>query len=702
MAEQESQVAPIERQVQPQVQPALIDAPETGVERSKCKRKRKVIRPRSEVWIEFTKFKDNDGNEKARCNFCEKEFFADSNRNGTTNLKAHMPKCKGKEEKKQTLLSFEQNLTILGAGGQKTSTIINWRFEQDAIRQALACMVILDELPFSFVEGEGFKKFVAAACPRFRIPSRTTVTRDCFEVFTNEGAKLKNYFKLNKQRVCLTTDTWTSLQKINYMCLTAHFIDSDWKLNKRIINFCPVSSHSGKEIGMAIEKCLFEWEIDQVFTVTVDNASSNDLAIDYLKKKITNWGTGILNGKHLHMRCIAHIINLVVQDGLKEMSTSVARIRGAVKYVKQSPKRLHKFKECVKMEKIDSKALLCLDCPTRWNSTYLMLDVALKFKKAFETYAEQDQNFISDLANEKTYGAPTDSDWVNARKIVVFLKHFYNLTNRISGSSYVTANIFFHEITNVECLLRKLKMSSDVELSVMADKMVAKYNKYWGNIEKANSLIYVADILDPRHKLEFMDFALKELYGQEKSGKMIKKVTNDLVLLFDEYKRLYGLVLSEKGLKNVTPDEESMGIDDVQVLTSMFKKHKSDTSGEENKSELEKYLKDDLEVDEIDFDILGWWKINAPRFSILSHMARDVLAIPVSTVASESTFSTGGRILDAFRSSLTPRIAQSLICSEDWLRSTRPIGVEENLEMLDQLEEEFSKVGLESAASTPN
>ncbi|XP_078154114.1 zinc finger BED domain-containing protein RICESLEEPER 2-like [Carex rostrata] len=245
-------------------------------------------------------------------------------------------------------------------------------------------------------------------------------------------------------------------------------------------------------------------------------------------------------------------------------------------------------------------------------------------------------------------------------------------------------------------------MSSDVELSVMADKMVAKYNKYWGNIEKANSLIYVADILDPRHKLEFMDFALKELYGQEKSGKMIKKVTNDLVLLFDEYKRLYGLVLSEKGLKNVTPDEESMGIDDVQVLTSMFKKHKSDTSGEENKSELEKYLKDDLEVDEIDFDILGWWKINAPRFSILSHMARDVLAIPVSTVASESTFSTGGRILDAFRSSLTPRIAQSLICSEDWLRSTRPIGVEENLEMLDQLEEEFSKVGLESAASTPN
>jgi hypothetical protein len=67
---------------------------------------------------------------------------------------------------------------------------------------------------------------------------------------------------------------------------------------------------------------------------------------------------------HLHMRCIAYIINLVVQDGLKEMSTSVARIRAPIKYVKQSQKRLSKFKESVIIEKIDSKALLCLDVPT--------------------------------------------------------------------------------------------------------------------------------------------------------------------------------------------------------------------------------------------------------------------------------------------------------------------------------------------------
>ena len=51
-------------------------------------------------------------------------------------------------------------------------------------------------------------------------------------------------------------------------------------------------------------------------------------------------------------------------------------------------------------------------------------------------------------------------------------------------------------------------------------------------------------------------------------------------------------------------------------------------------------------------------------------VARDVLAIPVSTMASESAFSTGGRILDPFRSSLSPKVVEALGCTQNWLRST--------------------------------
>ena len=67
-------------------------------------------------------------------------------------------------------------------------------------------------------------------------------------------------------------------------------------------------------------------------------------------------------------------------------------------------------------------------------------------------------------------------------------------------------------------------------------------------------------------------------------------------------------------------------------------------------------------------------------------MAQDILAIPISTVASESVFSTSGRILDDFRTSLTPFMLEALVCTQDWLRRSTPINIEENIEELTIIE----------------
>jgi hypothetical protein len=100
-----------------------------------------------------------------------------------------------------------------------------------------------------------------------------------------------------------------------------------------------------------------------------------------------------------------------------------------------------------------------------------------------------------------------------------------------------------------------------------------------------------------------------------------------------------------------------------------------------NKSKLEKYLSEETEDLESKIDILAWWKVNSNRFPVLGHMACDVLAIPITTVASESAFSTGGRILDDFHTSLTPFMLEALVYTQDWLR--RPtIDIKESMEDL--------------------
>ncbi|KAL5815880.1 hypothetical protein ACOSQ3_024258 [Xanthoceras sorbifolium] len=71
--------------------------------------------------------------------------------------------------------------------------------------------------------------------------------------------------------------------------------------------------------------------------------------------------------------------------------------------------------------------------------------------------------------------------------------------------------------------------------------------------------------------------------------------------------------------------------------------------------------------------ILAWRKNSIAKFPILSLIAKDVFAMPISTVAFESAFSTGGRILDPFRSSLTPKMVEGLILTGNWLQANHPI-----------------------------
>ena len=228
----------------------------------------------------------------------------------------------------------------------------------------------------------------------------------------------------------------------------------------------------------------------------------------------------------------------------------------------------------------------------------------------------------------------------------------------------------------------------------MGKIMKEKFHKYWGDPDKMNMVIFYSNILDPRDKVEYMPLQFSQLYGEEKGDQYFEKVKYKLTSLFEAYVVEYSTSKSQPSNVQSQP-EKCITIGRVQSrLKSQLKKQKMESGASDNKrNELEVYLGEAIVDDNEGFDALRWWKVNSERFPILSKMARDLLAVPISTVASESTFSTSGRVLDNFRSSLTPKIVQAFVCTQDWLReSNEPISLEENLDELENFEKGTSVI----------
>ena len=90
-------------------------------------------------------------------------------------MKAHMVVCKNRIKTKGDPSQTE--LVFISGGDASLGT---WRFNQDVVRKWVVEVVIVDELPFRFVDDKGFRNCMALACPRFCVPSRWIVARDCY------------------------------------------------------------------------------------------------------------------------------------------------------------------------------------------------------------------------------------------------------------------------------------------------------------------------------------------------------------------------------------------------------------------------------------------------------------------------------------------------------------------------------------------
>ncbi|XP_024028942.1 zinc finger BED domain-containing protein RICESLEEPER 2-like [Morus notabilis] len=378
------------------------------------KRKRKHT---SVVWNQFERLPMGADQElKAKCKECGVVYMANS-KNGTGSMRRHMQSCVRRDTRDvgQLLMSQDKGSLALSAK----------RFDAEHFRELITTAIILHDLPFSFVEYEAIRATYQYLHPKITLLTRNTLKADVQKMYSREKVGIKSILELSPGRICLTSDLWTSIVTDGYLSLTAHFIDKDWVLQKRILNFYFMPSpHTGIALSKKLYALLCEWGIEhKVFTLTLDNASANDVSVDLLKNQLIKNNALISD----------------VQEGLKDIDSVVKKIRESVKYVRGSQIRKKKFLECVNLVGLDSKR---------------------------------------ELSDSNYKNCPNPYDWEKAEKICEFLEPFYNITCVFSGSKYPTANLYFPTVYTSYLSLKKSETNEDAYLSAMAKAMLTKFEKY--------------------------------------------------------------------------------------------------------------------------------------------------------------------------------------------------------------------------------
>ncbi|XP_042030043.1 zinc finger BED domain-containing protein RICESLEEPER 2-like [Salvia splendens] len=506
---------------------------------------------------------------------------------------------------------------------------------------------VTHNLPLKWVEYSAIRGFLKYLNPNIRFISRNTHASDVMKLYEYEKEKLKIRLSSVPGMLCLTSDLWTACTNSGYICLTAHFVDEECKLNSKILAFCSMPPpHSAPELAQKISDILMDWKIDRkIFSLTLDTAAANNVMVKLLKTRLQLQNSLLCNGEYFHVRCCAHILNLIVQEGLKVSSDALDKVRASIKYVKASEARMIKFKECARKVDIEFTTSLCLDVPTRWNSTYLMLASGIKYQRAFSMLE------CDDLAYKH---CPTEDEWERGKVMCEFLEPFYDITTLISGSSYPTSNLYFMEVWNIARLLEKNSRSHDEVVKSMSLKMLSKFEKYW---EEYSDILSMGAVFDPRMKLKLVEYCYSTLDPLSSEDK-VYRLKMKLYILYDEYKKKSddaslskvsqpnGSCNSEVGESEFMEGVRRQEVGKLKMNPNVFVAYRSYRGAtSEAKSALDVYLEDMTMDENAKLDLLKYWKDHSSNCPQLARMACDVLSIPITTIMEAEVATAGIKVL---------------------------------------------------------
>lgn len=545
------------------------------------------------------------------CKICKKPFSIKSSH---STLKNH-------------LLSHERPSS---ASTSNTTALKLSKHKKPLYDRLVLNFIIHGNHPFKLVEEEHFKKLMAEINPNYSPLSSTSLKSNIQKLFQQKQPEVIEKIKMITNKISLTFDFWTSVTNKPYVVVTAHLINNG-ALQSFILDFDLIPyPHKAEQILHKIVEILNLYALHKrVMSITTDNEKVNVKCLQLLTLFNDDYDDVI------HTRCLAHILNLVVKKGLKEVEEPISAVSKLVNLINFSAKKKQAYFE--KCAELDMPQLALLkEMNIRWNSTYLMLERAYKMKAVLNYLCQNDREFRSYNIEEFM--------WADVKLLIDLLKPFYDATLLLSKSKYPS---IYYVVPIVDVLMNRLSNTDEIDNELkkkVSGAMLNKVQEYFPLLRTEYALFSI--ILDPRLKNDY--------YSENYNG--TEDPLTSMTLLFNTRYNL-----GNQAAEQQSDLSESSGASGVNnnIFSSIYKKRRLDNN------ELEKYIS--LPIEPEDTDVIDWWKnqqFNLPR---LQKMAFDILCIPATSVPSEQSFSKAGNVINKKRNRLSNKSIKSSMCLSSWL-----------------------------------
>jgi hypothetical protein len=577
-----------------------------------------------------------------------------------------------------------------------------------SLRHAIARLIVRRSLPFTTIEWADLHALFLLVNPdigNLLFFSRRTLVSDIKSCWEAERLKIKDDLLSARTKIHISLDIWTSPNTYLFLGIIVHYIRLNENHQKTsLLALREIGGHAGEEQWAVLRTVLEEYGIiERLGCIIGDSASTNGTLCRTIHKFFSTELFMEWNYQTNQIRCIGHIINLIVQAFLfgqleeeelkaydederqgfqpnlevqqqrvRQQMSSLGKLHNIIIHIRGSAIRTKSFTD-------EAGERIPLDNRTRRNSWYNMLERSLKHEKSIDFYLKNQPDLKLDLLKAK--------DWAMLRTISEFLGRFKSHTKQLESEGDDISQVLPH-LLHVRLWFNASKQNiarkdgqptsrttvEERDFLLRIQNAETAWQKWWDLLWQ-NTTYLLATLLNPTYRTRWFKEGLRALALDPKTIQEGLNRTKTAWLQWHQQKleddriaRLTEVSIQPK--KRRTTYHRTRAETLYELNSRLF----GDWSSNDI-SEYEEYLNQpatQLSYDEAkSFKPLAWWcepsiQIKWPH---LSSLAISVLSFPAMSAEPERVFSGGRRTISWERSQLLPETIEVLECLKHRLRT---------------------------------